>query len=176
MPVLGNWTFGAGVNYLSYWRDSVFGWHSWLTNSEIAALVRLKRLAIPGHSVLVSSNRLKSLVGIGSEQRHPTRYEKPRRGGVHSWYSGRLPAVAAAVAAATAATSRRLRLGFIDLDFSAIQRGAIQLLDRFLSLTVAGHFNEAKALALASIAIGDHRGGIHISTFTECLAKRFFRC
>lgn len=56
MAVLGNWTFGAGVNYLSYWRDSVFGWHSWLTNSEIAALVRLKRLVIPGLSVLVSSN------------------------------------------------------------------------------------------------------------------------
>ena len=45
---------GAGVKYLSYWLDLVSRLRSWLTSIEIAAPVRLKRVAI---SVFVAISR-----------------------------------------------------------------------------------------------------------------------
>src|SRR5688500_3703616 len=60
----------------------------------------------------------------------------------------RLPAVASAATAAVAAAAttataatRSLRLRFVDLDLAAVERSAVQLLDRGLRLSIARHLD-----------------------------------
>src|SRR5512147_669945 len=80
-----------------------------------------------------------------------------------------------AVAATTAATAARaLRLGFVDFDLATVERLAVHGLRGRLRLRIRGHLDEAEALALAAVAIGDQADGIDSAARSKCFAQRLF--
>src|SRR5262249_34345780 len=81
-------------------------------------------------------------------------------------------AVAAAAVATTAAAARGLRLGFVDLDLTAVERRAVQRLDGRLRLAVRGHFDKPEAFALARVAVRDQANRLDRAVRAERRAQR----
>jgi hypothetical protein len=81
-------------------------------------------------------------------------------------------AAAVTTATATAATTSWLaRTGFIHGERPAVVLGAVDAADRGLGLFIAAHFDKAKTLAAAGVAIHDHFGALNRSEFTKQLVE-----
>ncbi len=71
----------------------------------------------------------------------------------------------------TAAGPLLLGPGLIDFHWPAVVVGAVEAFNCRLSFGVSRHFYEAKALASASITIGNQLGGFYGPTCREFLRK-----
>src|SRR5436309_6520827 len=91
----------------------------------------------------------------------------------------RLPAVAFAATAATTASSRFLRAGFVDRQRTTAQLGTIQGRDRGLGLLERGHLDKAEASRLPRELVRDHArrfySAMHGEQFIQLLLGRRIR-
>jgi hypothetical protein len=93
-----------------------------------------------------------------------------------SQFGDRLPATTAATARTTTAaavSTTLLRLGFVDLHWSAIVVDTIKTIYRRMGFRVSAHFDEAETLALAGVTVGDNLAGFHSAELSQFLCQSF---
>ena len=64
--------------------------------------------------------------------------------------------------------------GFVALELATEDLLVAQRLHGGIGLRAVGHVNEAEALGLVVVAVGDDSGGIHLAVSLELLAKLVF--
>ena len=86
-------------------------------------------------------------------------------------------AVTATASAAAAAESAAafLRLGFVDLEFTAVDFLAVELSDSILALFLGGHFDESETARAARFTVLDHIGRFDRANLAEKFTKVLVR-
>src|SRR5262249_30991165 len=77
------------------------------------------------------------------------------------------PAAPAVATTAAAAFTRGTRLGLVDRQGAALERGPVERLDRRRGLAVVGHFDEPEAPRAARLPVGDDLGLRHRPVLLE---------
>jgi hypothetical protein len=77
-------------------------------------------------------------------------------------------ATATTAATTTATASALALLGFVDVEGTAVEDGAVHLFDRLVSVCIAGEGDEAEAPAATCVAIVDNLGVLYRTERLEC--------